>query len=78
MRPFHGWVYGSPFYGWVCGQPVVKCKGMPGGIMQGLRGFAGGARPALRGAKAGHLRVAYLYWRVDWCREVETHKIKEY
>uniref|UniRef100_UPI0025B733B7 hypothetical protein n=1 Tax=uncultured Muribaculum sp. TaxID=1918613 RepID=UPI0025B733B7 len=44
----------------------------------GLRGFAGGVRPALRGAKAGHLRVAYLYWRVDWCREVETHKIKEY
>ena len=42
------------------------------------RGFAGGVRPALRGAKAGHLRVAYLYWRVDWCREVETHKIKEY
>lgn len=30
------------------------------------------------GRKRGHLRVAYLYWRVDWCREVETHKIKEY
>ena len=51
---------------------------MPGGIMQGCGDLPVGVRPALRGAKAGHLRVAYLYWRVDWCREVETHKIKEY